>query len=136
MTGRLWFALLAGHLAWSLHLMVSYYLAARACAAETGDTGELWTLRHAATIAAAALTLAGAATSWSHPEGSRRRAGSRAASLGSQAPGADTATGAPAGGRVAPERHFLARVLFPLNATFLCAILATGATNLFLPPCA
>jgi hypothetical protein len=123
MTPRLWCALLAGHVAWSLHLMVSYYLAALACAAEAGDTAELAALRHAATIAAAAVTLASAAVAW--PDW--RQAWSRRAvqEAGPLSPGSAT-----------PPRRFLARVTFPLNIVSLFAILAAGTPNLFLAPCA
>jgi hypothetical protein len=120
MTARLWFALLGGHTAWSVHLLVSYYLAARACAAGGGDTPELAALRHAVTAAGAAVALASAAAAWPDWRRARRHR--------------EPAIPSPpvAGG----EGRFLARVTFPPNLTFLLALLAAGATNFFLVPCA
>ena len=47
---RLWPALLAGTVAWSVHLVVSYYLAWAACG---GGDGWLAVLRHLATLLSA-----------------------------------------------------------------------------------
>jgi hypothetical protein len=57
MSGTLWLTLLAGHLAWSAHLLASYFLATAACAA---DPAGLPSLRHALTLMATAAALAGA----------------------------------------------------------------------------
>jgi hypothetical protein len=54
MTRPLWTALLAGHVAWSLHLMVSYFLATVGCVA-TPDA--LPAVRHGLTAAALVVTL-------------------------------------------------------------------------------
>ena len=50
---RIWMALLVVNVAWSLHLVVSYFLAWVAC---SGDDGRLTTLRHLATVVALGVT--------------------------------------------------------------------------------
>ncbi len=58
MTRRLWFALFAGHLAWTAHLLVSYLLASLPCSA-SGSVSPLPI--HMATVTALAVTVAGIA---------------------------------------------------------------------------
>jgi hypothetical protein len=106
MTATLWFAFFGGHLAWSAHLLVSYYLATHGCTVDPGEGAARWTLLHATTGVAALVTLAGAG-----------------------------AAGTAAGGPPAPQR-FVARVALVLDVAFLAAIVAAGTANLFLPPCA
>jgi hypothetical protein len=54
----LWVGWLAGPVAWTLHLMVSYLLVEWVCA-----TGNVWTL-HAVTVATALLAAVGASVAW------------------------------------------------------------------------
>lgn len=58
MTGTLWVALLAGHLAWSVHLLVSYFLASLACSSSGSWSAVPFQV---ATISALAVTAAGLA---------------------------------------------------------------------------
>ena len=112
---RMWPALLAGHLAWTAHLLLSYYLAWATCG--EGD-GWLAALRHLATLAAAAVTLAG----WWR---AHRAAGPRGVTPSGRRERRETAA----------QRQFLAGLAGLLSAMFLFAILMTGAANLFLVPC-
>ena len=112
---RVWPALLVGNVAWSAHLVVSYYLAAAACA---GGDGWLAALRHLATIAAVAATLAG----WWQ---AHRASGPRTFTPSGRRERQESAT----------QRVFLARLAILLSAMSLFAILMTGAANLFLVPC-
>ena len=61
MSKTLWFVLLGGHVVWSLHLLVSYFLASAAC---TFVTDEWAVTRHAATLVAGAVTLAALAAGY------------------------------------------------------------------------
>ena len=112
---RLWPALLAGNAAWSLHLVVSYYLAHAACA---GGDGWLAALRHLATLAAVAVTVVG----WRRGQWA---SGPRAEGAGGRGEPPETAA----------QRVFLARLATLLSAMFLFAIVMTGAANFFLVPC-
>jgi hypothetical protein len=106
-TARLWFAFLSGHLAWSGHLVIGYYLAAQAC---TGNDTALWALRTLLTMAAVVFTLVGAAIAWAE----QRRPGDRP---------------------VVSERRFLAYVALTLSGLFLFAIVLSSSAGLVLPPC-
>ena len=112
---RMWPALLAGHLAWTAHLLASYYFAWAGCA---GGDGWLSALRHLTTVAAVAVTLAG----WWQAQ---RTSGPR--------------TVTPSGRRErqvdAAQRAFLAQLAILLSVMFLFAILMAGAANFFLVPC-
>lgn len=112
---RVWPALLIGNLAWSAHLVVSYYLASAAC---MGGDGWLAALRHLATIVAVAATFLG----WWLARRVLRPRG--VASDGSREHDES-----------ASQRVFLARLAALLSAMFLLAILMTGAANFFLAPC-
>ena len=112
---HLWPALLAGNAAWSLHLLVSYYLASAACGA---DDGWLAALRHLTTLAAVLVTLVG----WRQ---ARRASGPRGVTPDGRSERQGTAT----------QRVFLARLAELLSAVSLFAILMTGAANFFLVPC-
>lgn len=104
----LWFGVLAGPLAWTAHLLLSYPLVYVAC-------GVGWwgmALLNAITLATALLAVAGGVVGWR----SWRRAG----------PGAD-----PPAGSV----RFMGRSGVLLSALFLFAILLEGAPNLALSPC-
>ncbi len=58
MTRTLWFAVFAGHLAWSAHLLIGYFMASLTCgSAGTGPAVPL----HVATVSALAVTTAGIA---------------------------------------------------------------------------
>jgi hypothetical protein len=114
----LWFGLLGGHLAWTAHLLLSYFLADLACGS---DTAELAAGRHIVTVVAAVATGAAAAAVW-------------ALSRRASPPLAPTA---PAGvGDLAAERRFVARFALAASGVFLLAIVLAGSTNFFLPPCA
>ena len=128
MTGTLWFALLGGHLAWSLHLVASYYIAYRACVAGADAPTELWALLHAATIVAAVVTLGSILVSSRH----NSQESGRGAANGAER----TPDGQSAPGRLGPQRSFLAGVTLPLNVMFLFAILAAGVLNFLIVPCA
>jgi hypothetical protein len=106
-TARLWFALLSGHLAWSGHLVIGYYLAAQACA---GNDTALWALRTVLTTVAVAVTLVGAGIAWAE----QRRV---------------------AEGPVVIERQFLANVAMMLSGIFLFAIVLSSSAGLVLPAC-
>jgi hypothetical protein len=112
---RTWPSLLGIHVAWSVHLVVSYYLAWAAC---TGDDGWLLALRHLATVVAAAAV---AMAIWHEIRASR------------SAP-AEPRTGQPDSVPLS-ERFNLARVTLILAGIYLLAILMTGAASLFLAPC-
>jgi hypothetical protein len=127
MTAREWFALLAGHLAWSAHLVVSYHLASRACAWPGGDTLALLALRHGTTVAAAAVTVAALVASWP---------GWRAAWSRASTPRAEPASATPAVEPVRALRRFVHDMALPLNAAYLFGVLAAGAANFVLPACA
>ena len=120
MTAREWYALLGGHVAWSLHLMVSYALAARACAAPGGDTPELVALRHVTTVIA---TLATATAIVASLPGWRRAR-------------AETTEAATTSAGVSVQRRFLQGLALPINILFLVGVVAAGAGNVLLPPCA
>lgn len=109
MTRTLWCCLFAGHLAWSVHLLASYFLATAACAA---DPAGLPAWRHALTVAAAGVTAAAVV----------------AAALVS----ARSTAGAPAGDDV---QRYAAGLTLALNAMFSLAILLAGVTGLFVPAC-
>jgi hypothetical protein len=133
---RLWCALLAGHIAWSLHLMVSYYLASVACV--TGESGQQLVLRHAVTLIAALVLIGAAGLAWpAWRQAARGEMASIPRTFSADAappnPGAiaETTPDDPA-----PQRCYLARVTFPLNGMLLFATLAAGAVNFFLVPCA
>jgi hypothetical protein len=110
MSGSMWFALAVGHVAWSVHLMLSYQLAWRACG---GDSAELLALRHFTTLVMGVLTLGGLAIA-----ARERRWAAVPPSAG------------------AAERRFLAGLALPLGAMFLFGIAGAGAMNVFLTPCA
>jgi hypothetical protein len=117
-TRVLWFGLVGGHLAWTAHLLLSYFLADLACGS---DTAELAAGRHILTVVAVVVTGAAAAAVWAL----RRRASP------------PLAPNAPAGaGELAAERRFVARFALAASGVFLLAIVLAGATNLFLVPCA
>ena len=75
MTRTLWVALLAGHVAWTAHLLFSYFAASLACAAPVG-----WSFAplHVATLAAvslASLGIAAARTATTQPAPEHRFVG-------------------------------------------------------------
>jgi hypothetical protein len=112
---RTWPALLTIHVAWSVHLVVSYYLAWAAC---PGDDGWLLALRHLATFVAAAAVVASIWHEYQAMTSADRGALARE-------------KGAPSLG----ERVNLARVTLALSAIYLLGIVLTGSANLFLAPC-
>ncbi len=56
MTRTLWFAVFGGHVAWTAHLLVGYFLASLACASSGSWSGAPL---HVTTISALAVTVAG-----------------------------------------------------------------------------
>lgn len=106
MTRTLWIALLAGHVAWTAHLLLSYFAASLACAAPAGPGGWSFTPIHVATLAAIALTSVGIAAG-------------RVATLDQ-----------------VPEHRFVGRLGIAASAVFLFAIALAGIAPLFLSPCA
>jgi hypothetical protein len=112
---RVWPALLVVHVAWSVHLVVSYYLAWAAC---TGGDGWLLALRHVTTAVALGV---GLAASWRAYHAQRATAPERPERLDPQ--------------ESAAEHAYLARLTLVLGVLFLFAILLAGATNLFIDPC-
>lgn len=102
--------LLAGHVAWSLHLLASYLLATAGCAV---DPGAMPVVRHGLTAAAAAVTVWACWAAWVvTPD-----------------------AGTPADGEAAHERRYAARMTLALNVAFLFAILLAGATGALVQPC-
>lgn len=109
---RIWTALLIANVAWSLHLVVSYYLAWVAC---SGDDGRLTTLRHLATVVALGVTMA--ALWW-----------------GCRIPPMMATDNGQRREQVA-EHAFLTHVTLLLSAMLLFAIVLAGAANVILVPC-
>jgi hypothetical protein len=112
MTARVWPWLLGINVAWSLHLVVMYYLAWQDCVTPNG-----WLLaaRHAVSVVALGVTLA----AWWRT--SRMSADIEAA-------------GTP-GQEATAERGYLARVTLLLSIMLFFAVLLASATNFVLPPC-
>ena len=108
MTRKLWVALLAGHLAWTAHLLLSYFGAALACPPLADRVGWIFSPipLYVATLAAVLVATVGIATGW-------------------------TATSGPS-----PERRFVGRLGLTAGAVFLFAIAMAGVMPLVLPPCA
>jgi hypothetical protein len=118
-TARLWFAVLAGHVGWSAHLLVSYVVASRACA--DGDQ-LLGLVRSGMTILAVAICAAGGVVAWTEQR---------------EEPAAAPGPAGQLAGRAPPfERRFVAQVGLVLNSIFLTAILLAGVASATLAPCA
>jgi hypothetical protein len=107
---RLWFGLLAGPIAWSLHLLVSYALVSVVCA-----TG-LMILLHLVALVTALVALAAGVVAWRcwQATGAREPASRR--------------------GRVS-RRAWMAFSGVVLSGLFLLSILVGGAASFFLSPC-
>ena len=113
-TGRMWFAVGTGFIAWSLHLLLSYWAVSVAC-----DThmGAIDLVLHLLTLLALAATLAAAFYGWQV-----WRAG----------PGED------GDGEVVDSARrgaFMGLFGIGLSTLFLIAIIYGEVTTLFLPPC-
>lgn len=106
----LWSGWVIGPGAWSLHLMGSYLLVARACAADA-----MWML-HATTLATLLLSLAGIAVAW-------RQWGR----VGRRWPGS--------GDGEAGRTRFMAVMGLLICALSALLIVAEGVPNFFLSPC-
>jgi hypothetical protein len=113
---RVWPALLIVHVAWSAHLVVSYFLAWAACGVD-GDW-RLAALRHLTTVIALGMTLA---AWWQAYRASQSAAGT----IGERREQHETVF----------EHVFLARVTIVLSAIYLFAILMAGSANLFFDAC-
>jgi hypothetical protein len=113
---RVWPALLIVHVAWSAHLVVSYFLAWAACGVD-GDW-RLAALRHLTTVIALGMTLA---AWWQAYRASQSAAGM----IGERHEQHETVF----------ENVFLARVTIVLSAIYLLAILLAGSANLVFNAC-
>ena len=106
----LWFGVLAGPLAWTAQLLLSYLLDALSC---RGGLGDVRLLLHAVTLLTALVALWGIRVAWVRWRG------------------APTDLDPPPG-RV----HAMGMAGVALGAIFLTAIVAGGIPSLVLPPCA
>jgi hypothetical protein len=107
----LWFSVLTGPLAWTLHLLVSYPLVPVACAAD-----QPWLL-HAVTIATELITIAAAYVGYRGWQESR----------------SDPDTGVR--GRASGYRHFLSLSGLLMSLLFILVILFEGLPAVLLSPC-
>lgn len=110
-------ALLVVHVAWAVHLCLSYYLASAAC---DNDSGWLLMLRHLTTVVSLGLALGSMWLAW------RAVAMTTHELRGGGAPGA---------GETLAEHGYLARLTLVLGAVLVLGILLAGTANLFLVPC-
>jgi hypothetical protein len=113
---RVWPALLIVHVAWSAHLVVSYYLAWAACGA--GDDWRLAALRHLTTLIALGMALA---ASWQAYRVSQSAVGT----IGERREQHEAVL----------EHVLLARMTIVLSAIYLFAIVMAGSANLFFDAC-
>jgi hypothetical protein len=127
MSKLLGFALFAGQVVWSGHLLLSYLLADLACSTATDET---LLGRHLVTIAALALTTAATVVVSIEHRRRPRQATPRSEVASTPSSARQTATEYPA-----PERRFVVYVALIGNGIFLLAIVLAGATSFFLAPC-
>src|SRR5438132_29475 len=114
---RLWFGLFGGHFAWTAHLLGSYFAVSAGCQGGAPYEWRFALLRHAITLAAAAVAIAAGLAAYAV----RRRV---APQLAAGADPPDTDTGGDPGEalRAAGRTHHLAQVGAVIDAFFLFAI--------------
>ncbi|MGH2351292.1 MAG: hypothetical protein ACRDJN_06720 [Chloroflexota bacterium] len=130
----LWFGLLAGHTAWSLQLMVGYFLTSLAC---EGAFPGFWIALHAVTVVTAGLTLAAgvlAFRSWRLAQTATQEGRGRAGGGGTRG---GVGEGGNAGQVMDPDRRsrFMALSGVLLSGLYLFVVLMGGAANFFVSPC-
>jgi hypothetical protein len=122
--------LFGGHLAWTAHLLGSYFAVSLGCQAGAPYDWTFALLRHAITVAAAAVAIAAGLTAYAVR---RRVAPQLAAAVDPQ--GTDTGNDPGEALRAAGRTHHLAGVGVAIDAFFLFAIILGGAANFFVRPC-
>jgi hypothetical protein len=118
---RLWGTALAGHVAWSAQLLLSYFVTSLACAAQPGafrlaGLDGFQALLVALTLVPAAVALLATLDNWRAWRAARRQ----------QPRGTDEAVG---------WRGFLGLFGLLLNGVFVATILLTGLSLVYLQPC-
>lgn len=126
----LWFGLLGGHLAWTAHLLGSYFAVSVFCAVGNPLDPSFALLRHAITLAAAAVAIASGLAAYAvwrqvQPQ----------LSATTDPPHTDTGGDPGEALRAAGRSHHLAEVGMVIDAFFLFAIAMGGAANFFVRPC-